>query len=200
MNNTTPQILELEFEDHLSEMNSRRVLTQNPFQFEDDDHEIGASKRAELFKYAPKQKKFEDAFLKINSSNPFMEKELMEIDLEKKNEDSISVDKKKEDLQPLERRKEDSAFIKYKTKKLWRKKVFYILMLVVRFINIMKMRIIQLRIWETKVSQLEIVGDLTYFSEKNVKIPNQNYKNLVLTNRTQVFYFYNFSYKVLIIV
>lgn len=173
-----PYKLENSFELDLS---SRRAFTQQLSPLEDDEHLLGACKRAELFKKNPEPKKNdENLFTKTNTLNLWNEKDLMEIELEKKTENFF------------ERKKEETTYKALKSKKIWRKKVFYILMLVIRFIHIMKTKIIALRIWETKIQQLDIIGDPIFFHEKNGGLPkyfegSENYKrNMILIARERV--------------
>ena len=103
----------------------------------------------------------------------------------------IELSKKKSGV--IEREKIDSDVTVLKQKKMWRKKVFSIIFLVFRFINIMKIKIISMRIWEAKPSQLNIIGDSIFYPEKNGN-PTTNFqgfdiykRNMILIARERVF-------------
>ena len=180
------------------EQDSRRILTYcDPVVKNDeppDDHNIGASKRGDLFSSnIGKPSKIEsdggEENLKRPSSFDFSriiaDSKDVEIEFEKKVQ--------KNEISPQNARKtEDGAMKILKIKKLWRKKVFFIIMLVIRFMNLMKAKLISLRIWETHLYQLNIIGDLIFFPGKKGVLPEniQGYeiykRNIILIARERV--------------
>ena len=192
---TTPALLESPFEDDQyfdQPENSRRALTKVDL---DDNHMAGAIKRSGLFSKNQEkpfhiQKDPEEISVRPSFffSSKHLEKdsvkmETMEIELsKKKNEEEVVI----------ARKKVDSATKTLKNKKLWKRKGFYIIFLIMKFISIMKLKVISLRIWEVKPPQLNIVGDSIFFPDKSGKL-HMNFqvekfkRNMILIARERVF-------------
>lgn len=190
---TTPAPLESPFEDQDFDQpeNSRRALTKVDF---DDNHMAGALKRSGLF-MKNQEKPFhiqkDPEEISIRPSFFFSSKNL-EKDSVKMETLEIELSKKKNEQEVIiERKKVDTATKTLKNKKLWKRKGFYIIFLIWKFISIMKLKVISLRIWEAKPTQLNIVGDSIFFPDKNGKLPvnfqGENYKrNMILIARERV--------------
>lgn len=191
MNTFTSPVLPNNFFDEIDELNSKRPFTQvEPF---DDNHLGGAFKRAGLFtsqenqpSSMTKKEFFEDELIRASNFIHSVEKEpiFQEINFIKEN-----PNKKREELKNFN----------FREKNLWKKKVFFILMNVFRFIKAMKMKIISLRMWQTKLEQLTLVGDSVFFPKKK-GILQQHFQpspKIMITNvreKVSKFYKYKFLY------